>query len=390
MARLTDEHLEIRRTVREFVEREVVPIADALDNAEQEIPMPVIRKMAELGYFGLIFPAEYGGMGLDTLAMAIVTEELSRGWLSVGSVMTRMLITGSLIQAHGTEEQRRRFLPRIAAGELLTAAAFTEPDVGSDTAAMKLRAKRTADGKGYELFGEKTWCTFANRAHVLTVLARTDPDPELRHKGLSILLVEKEPGDAFHPPRLGGSAIPTIGYKGMKSYALGFDGWPCPRENLLGEVEGKGFYQLMATYEYARIQTAARAVGVAQAALEAALRYARERTQFGKPIAEHQVIRHKLAHMATQLEAARQLCYYAAQAKDEGKRCDLEAGEAKAFAAEMAEYVTGEALQVFGGYGYSREYPVQRFWRDARVFRVFEGTSEIQYEVIAKRLLGEG
>ncbi len=384
--RLTEEHLDIRRTVREFVEREIVPIAHDLDNAEKEIPMPVIRKMAELGYFGLIFPAEVGGMGLDTVSMALVTEELSRGWLSVGSVMTRMLITGSLIMANGTEEQKQRFMPRICSGELLTAAAFTEPDVGSDTASMKLRAQKSADGKSYELFGEKTWCTFANRAHILTVLARTNPEA-VKHKGLSILLVPKEPGDDFHPPQLSGSAIPTIGYKGMKSYSLGFDGFPCPAENLLGGVEGKGFYQLMSTYEYARIQTAARAVGVAQAALEAAIKYAKERIQFGKPIGEHQVIRHKLAHMATELEAARQLCYYAARKKDEGKRCDLEAGYAKAFGAEMAERVTSEALQVFGGYGYSREYPVQRYWRDARVFRIFEGTSEIQYEVIAKRLL---
>jgi alkylation response protein AidB-like acyl-CoA dehydrogenase len=387
MTRLSDEHQEIRRSVREFVDREVNPIADELDNAEKEIPMPVIRKMAELGYFGLIFSPDFGGMGLDTLSMAIVTEELSRGWLSVGSVMTRMIITGTLIQAHGTDEQKKKFLPRICSGELLTAAAFTEPDVGSDTASMKLRAVKTGDGRAYELFGEKTWCTFANRAHVLTVLARTNPDAAQKHKGLSILLVEKEPGDDFHPPKLGGSAIPTIGYKGMKSYSLGFDGYACPRENLLGNAEGQGFYQLMATYEYARIQTAARAVGVAQAALDAAIHYAKERIQFGKPIAEHQVIRHKLAHMATELEAARQLCYYAAGAKDEGKRCDLEAGYAKAFAAEMAERVTSEALQTFGGYGYSREYPVQRYWRDARVFRIFEGTSEIQYEVIAKRLL---
>lgn len=385
--RLTEEHEEIRRTVREFVEREVVPIAHELDNAEKEIPTAVIRKMAELGYFGLIFPQEYGGLGLDTVSMAIVTEELSRGWLSVGSVMTRMLITGTLILAHGTDEQKKRFLPRICSGELLTAAAFTEPDVGSDTASMKLRANKTADGKGYELFGEKTWCTFANRAHVLTVLARTNPEATPKHKGLSILLVEKEPGDDFDPPRLAGSPIPTIGYKGMKSYSLGFDGYPCPKENLLGGAEGGGFYQLMATYEYARIQTAARAVGVAQAALEAAIKYARERIQFGKPIADHQVIRHKIAHMATDIEAARQLCYFASGCKDAGKRSDLEAGYAKVFAAEMAERVTSEALQVFGGYGYSREYPAQRFWRDARVFRIFEGTSEIQYEVIAKRLL---
>jgi alkylation response protein AidB-like acyl-CoA dehydrogenase len=383
---LKEEHIQIRDSVREFVEREIKPIADELDNAEKEIPMPIIGKMAELGYFGLIFPVEYGGMGLDTLSMAIVTEELSRGWLSVGSVMTRMIITGTLIMANGTEEQKQKFLPKIASGELLTAAAFTEPDVGSDTAAMKLRA--TLEGDQYKLYGEKTWCTFANRAHVLTVLARTNPDVKPLHKGLSILLVEKTPGDGFHPPELGGSPIPTIGYKGMKSYSLGFDGFPCPKENLLGGVEGKGFYQLMATYEYARIQTAARAVGTAQASYEAALKYAQERIQFGHAISDFQVIRHKLAHAAVEIEAARQLTYYACEKKDSGARSDLEAGMAKVFAAEMAERVTSEMMQVFGGYGYSREYPAQRYWRDARVFRIFEGTSEIQYEVIAKRLLG--
>ena len=383
---LREEHLQIRDSVREFVEREVAPVADELDNAEKEIPMHVIGKMAELGYFGLIFPAEYGGMGLDSLSMAIVTEELSRGWLSVGSVITRMIITGTLIMANGTPEQKKKFLPKIASGEMLTAAAFTEPDVGSDTASMKLRAVK--EGESYKLYGEKTWCTFANRAHVLTVLARTNPDVQPPHKGLSLLLVEKEPGDGFHPPELAGGPIPTIGYKGMKSYSLGFDGYACPRENLLGGEEGRGFYQLMATYEYARIQTAARAVGTAQAAYEAALKYAQERVQFGHPIADFQVIRHKLAHAATEIEAARQLTYYACEKKDSGARSDLEAGMAKVFAAEMAERVTSEMMQIFGGYGYSREYPAQRFWRDARVFRIFEGTSEIQYEVIAKRLLG--
>lgn len=383
---LREEHLQIRESVREFVEREIKPIADELDNAEKEIPLPIIGKMAELGYFGLIFPAEYGGMGLDSLSMAIVTEELSRGWLSVGSVMTRMIITGTLIMANGTEEQKKKFLPKIASGECLTAAAFTEPDVGSDTASMKLRA--VLEGDQYRLYGEKTWCTFANRAHVLTVLARTNSEVKPPHKGLSILLVEKEPGDGFHPPELSGGAIPTIGYKGMKSYSLGFDGFPCAKENLLGGVEGKGFYQLMATYEYARIQTAARAVGTAQASYEAALKYAQERIQFGHPISDFQVIRHKLAHAATEIEAARQLTYYACEKKDSGARSDLEAGMAKVFAAEMAERVTSEMMQIFGGYGYSREYPAQRFWRDARVFRIFEGTSEIQYEVIGKRLLG--
>jgi len=385
MPQLTDVHHEIRRTVREFVDREVSPVADELDNAEAEIPMPIIRKMAELGYFGLIFPERYGGMEMDTVSMAIVTEELSRGWLSVGSVMTRQIITGTLLWQNGTEQQKQRLLPKIASGEVLTAAAFTEPDYGSDTGSFQCRA--TLEGDHYVLRGEKTWCTFANRAHVLTVLARTNPDTSLRHKGLSMLLVEKEPGDGFAPPEMAGSAIPTIGYKGMKSYSVAFDGYETQKDNLLGGEEGKGFYQLMPTYEYARIQTAARAVGVAQASFDAALKYAKERVQFGKPIAEHQVIRHKLAHMATEIEAARQLCYFAAGRKDEGVRADLEAGYAKVFAAEMAERVTSEGLQIFGGYGYSREYPAQRYWRDARVFRIFEGTSEIQYEVIAKRLI---
>jgi (2S)-methylsuccinyl-CoA dehydrogenase len=381
-----EQHAQVRQSVQEFVAREVAPIADELDNAEQEIPMSVIGKMAELGYFGLIFPEKYGGMDLDCLSMAIVTEELSRGWLSVGSVMTRMLITGTLLEAHGTDDQKQRLLTKVCSGELLTAAAFTEPDVGSDAAGVKLRATR--EGNVYKLRGEKTWCTFANRAHLLTVMARTNPEAP-KHKGLSLLLVEKKPGDNFHPPELAGSPIPTIGYKGMKSYSLQFDGYPCPVDNLLGGKEGLGFYQLMATYEYARIQTAARAVGTAQAALDAAIKYAQERIQFDRPIAEFQVIRHKLAHAATEIEAARQLCYFACRKKDEGVRADLEAGMAKVFAAEMAERVTSECLQVFGGYGYSREYPAQRYWRDARVFRIFEGTSEIQYEVIAKRLLGK-
>ncbi len=381
---LTAEHLAIRDSVRAFAENEVTPIADALDNAGEEIPMAVIRKMAELGYYGLIFDSKYGGGGLDTLSMAIVAEELSRAWLSVGSVMTRMIITGALIQQNGTDAQKTKWLPRVCSGEALAAAAFTEPEAGSDAAAVRTRAERKGDR--YVVSGEKTWCTFANRANVLAALVRTDPGAP-KHKGLSILLIEKEPGDGFAPPRLVGGPIPTIGYKGMNSYSLGFDGYEVPAENLLGGVEGQGFYQLMATYEYARIQTAARAVGVAQAAFDAARRYASERRQFDRSIDQFQVIRHKLAHMAVEIEAARQLAHSACAMKDTGKRCDLEAGMAKVFAAEMAERVTSEALQIHGGYGYSREFPVQRYWRDARVFRIFEGTSEIQYDVIAKRLL---
>ena len=385
MALVTAEHEEIRSSVRQFVEAEVKPIANELDRNNQEIPDDILKKMAELGYFGVIFPAEQGGLGLDYISMAIVTEELSRGWLSVGSVMTRNLITGSLISANGTDEQKTRLLPKIARGELLTAAAFTEPDSGSDTASFKTRAVKKGDG--YLLTGSKMWCTFANRAHMLTVMARTDPDVSKRHRGLSLLLFEKTPGDGFMPPQLTGEPIPTIGYHGMRSYGLSFDEAFTPAANLIGGVENRGFYQLMASYEIARIQTAARGLGVAQAAFEAAVKYAKQRTQFGQPIGDFQVIRHKLAHMAVEIEAARQLTYFAASQKDTGKRCDYEAGLAKAFAAEMAERVTREAMQVHGGYGYSMEFDVQRYWRDARVLSIFEGTSEIQYEVIGRRIM---
>lgn len=385
MPLLTEEHVEIRKAVRKFTEEEVVPIAQELDRNNKEIPQDIIKKMAELGYFGLIFPPEYDGIGLDYIAMAIVAEELSRGWLSVGSVMTRSIITGTLLLTHGTEQQKNKYLPGIARGEIMTAAAFTEPDSGSDTGGMKLKATKTKGG--YILHGEKTWCTFANRAHILTVLARTDPDMSKRHKGLSMFLVEKEAGENINHPNISGQPIPTIGYHGMRSYTLSFDECFVPEQNMIGTEENKGFYQLMSTYESARIQTAARAVGVGQAAFEAALKYSKERIQFGQPISNFQAIRLKLSEMASRLEAARQLVYYACSMKDTGKRCDLEAGMAKVVAAEMVEYVTREGMQIFGGYGYSREYPAERFWRDGRVISLFEGTTEIQHEVIARRLI---
>jgi (2S)-methylsuccinyl-CoA dehydrogenase len=380
---LDETHAAMRASVRAFTDREIIPIADEHDNTERPVPDALIEKMAQLGYLGLIFSGEHGGQGLDMLATAVVTEELARGWLAAASIVTRALIAGSLIERHGTDDQRRTLLPAICSGRVLTAAAFTEPDAGSDAAAVALRATREADG-AWALTGAKTWCTFADRARLLTILCRTTPNSE-RHSGLSILLAPKEPG--FSPPTLAGEAIPSIGYRGVTSYSLSFDQWRAPAGSLLGEKLGDGFRQLMATYELARIQTAARAVGVAQAALDAAISYARERRQFGVPIAEHQAIRHKLARVSSEIEAARQLTWYAARRRDTGERCDLEAGQAKAFAAEMVERCTSECLQVFGGYGYSREFPAQRYWRDARVFKIFEGTVEIQYDVIAKRLL---
>ena len=388
MSFITDDHEEFRSAVRKFTDEEIVPIAADIDSYKYpEIPQDIIKKMAEQGYFGVIFPEEYDGLGLDNITLTIVSEELSRGILSVGSVMTRGIITGTLLLSHGTDEQKKKFLPGIARGETMTAAAFTEPDSGSDSGSMITKATKV-DG-GYILNGAKAWCTYANRANFLTVLARTDPDTSKRHKGLSIFLVEKEPGDDIIHPNIKGEPIPTVGYHGMRSYNLALEDVFVPEENLIGGEENKGFYQLMATYESARLQTAARAVGVAQAAFDYALQYSKEREQFGKPISEHQAIRMKLSEMATELEASRQLVYYAASMKDSGKRSDLEAGMAKVKSAKAVEYITREAMQILGGYGYSKEFPVERYWRDARVISIFEGTSEIQHEVIAKSLLNK-
>ena len=387
MPLVTEEHEEFRRAVRRFTEEEIVPIASELDAKNAEIPMEIIQKMAEQGYFGVLFQEEYGGLGLDNITMAIVAEELSKGWLSVGSVMTRGIIMGTLLEAHGTEEQKKKYLPGLAIGQILPAAAFTEPDAGSDSASMRLKATKT-DG-GYLLNGAKAWCTFANRANCLIVLARTDPDASKRHKGLSIFFVDKESGEKIDHPNIKGEPIPTVGYHGMRSYNLAFEDTFVPEENLLSGAENKGFYQLMASYEVARLQTAARAVGVAQAAFDFSLQYSKEREQFGKPICEHQAIRMKLSEMAVELEASRQLVYYAASMKDSGKRCDLEAGMAKVKAAKAVEFITREAMQILGGYGYSKEFPVERYWRDGRVISIFEGTSEIQHEIIAKSILNK-
>ena len=385
MSFVTSDHEEFRNAVRRFTEEEIVPIASELDAKNAEIPMEIITKMAEQGYFGVLFPEEYDGLGLDNITMTIVAEELSKGWLSVGSVMTRGVIMGTLLQAHGTEEQKKKYLPGLATGTILPAAAFTEPDSGSDSASMIMKATKTEGG--YLLNGAKAWCTYANRANVLMVLARTNPDTSLRHKGLSMFFVEKESAEKIVHPNIQGEPIPTVGYHGMRSYNLAFDDVFVPEDSLLGGEENKGFYQLMVSYESARLQTAARAVGVAQAAFDFALQYSKEREQFGVPICEHQAIRMKLSEMKVELEAARQLTYYAASLKDSGKRCDLEAGMAKVKAAKAVEFITREAMQVLGGYGYSKEFPVERFWRDGRVISIFEGTSEIQHEVIAKAIL---
>ncbi len=379
----------IRTQFERFARERVTPFAHDWHLADQLIPMSLIEELAELGVFGLTVPEEFGGLGMGKQAMCIVTEELSRGYIGVGSLSTRSEIAAELIRLGGTEEQKRRYLPKIASGEIIPTAVFTEPDVGSDLASLKTRAI-LEDGH-YRVHGAKNWITHAARADLMTLLVRTDVR-EKGYRGLSMLLAEKPRGSDTAPfpvEGLGGSEIPVLGYRGMKEYALSFDGFRVPRENLLGGVEGQGFKQLMATFESARIQTAARAVGVARNALELALAYARERRQFGKPIFEFPRVHGKLAWMATEIMVARQLTLYAAREKDADRRCDLEAGLAKLLAAAVAWAAADNALQIHGGNGYALEYQISRVLCDARILNIFEGAAEIQAQVIARRLLAE-
>ncbi len=337
--------------------------------------------------FGLTIPEEYGGMGLPKISMCVVSEELSRAYIGVGSLGTRSEIAAELILCGGTEEQKQRFLPKIASGDILPTAVFTEPNTGSDLASLRTRA--TKDGEVWRISGNKTWITHPVRADLMTVLVRTRPE-EPGHKGLSLLLGEKPRGtdaDPFPVAGLSGGEIEVLGYRGMKEYELAFDGFEVPAQNLLGGVEGKGFAQLMQTFESARIQTAARAIGVAQSALDLGLRYGEERIQFGKPLVAFPRVADKLAMMAVEIAIARQITYFAAREKDEGKRCDLEAGMAKLLAARVAWAAADNALQIHGGNGFALEYPVSRVLCDARILSIFEGAAEIQAQVIARRLL---
>ncbi len=383
-----DEDMEaIRTEMRRFGQAEVAPHAHEWHLENAYIPLEIIGQMAELGVFGLTIPEEYGGMGLPKISMCVVSEELSRAYIGVGSLGTRSEIAAELILCGGTEEQKQRFLPRIASGEILPTAVFTEPNTGSDLAS--LRTKAVKDGDTWRIHGNKTWITHPVRADLMTVLVRTKPE-EPGHKGLSLLLGEKPRGtdaDPFPVEGLSGGEIEVLGYRGMKEYELAFDGFAVPKGNLLGGVEGKGFAQLMQTFESARIQTAARAVGVAQAALDVGLRYGEERVQFGKPLVSFPRVADKLAMMAVEIAIARQLTYYAAHQKDEGKRCDLEAGMAKLLAARVAWAAADNALQIHGGNGFALEYPVSRLLCDARILSIFEGAAEIQAQVIARRLL---
>jgi (2S)-methylsuccinyl-CoA dehydrogenase len=373
--------------MRKFAEAQVVPHAQQWHRQNQYIPLDVIAQMSELGVFSLTIPEAYGGMGLGKESMCVVSEELSRGYIGVGSLGTRSEIAAELILGSGTEEQKRKWLPKIASGEVLPTAVFTEPNTGSDLASLRTRAAR--DGNVYKVHGNKTWITHPVRADLMTLLVRTNQN-EKGYRGLSMLLAEKPRGsdaDPFPAQGMTGTEIEVLGYRGMKEYEIAFDGFKVKAENLLGGVEGLGFKQLMATFESARIQTAARAVGVAQAALEEARSYALTRIQFGEAIASFPRVADKIAMMAAEIMIARQLTYYAARQKDSGRRCDLEAGMAKLLAARVAWAAADNAVQIHGGNGFALEFPISRILCDARILNIFEGAAEIQAHVIARRLL---
>ena len=383
-----DEELEmIREQFRRYSLDRIEPVAHEWHLNDELIPMEIIEELAELGVFGLTIPEEYDGLGMSKASMAVVSEELSRGYIGVGSLGTRSEIAAELILCGGTEEQKAHWLPKIASAEILPTAVFTEPNTGSDLGALRTRAVK--EGADYRITGNKTWITHASRTHVMTLLARTDPD-STDHRGLSMFLAEKTPGTDEHPfptEGMSGGEIEVLGYRGMKEYELGFDNFHVKGENLLGGEEGKGFKQLMQTFESARIQTAARAVGVAQAALDVSIQYAQDRKQFGKSLIQFPRVASKLAMMAVETMIARQLTYFSAYEKDNDRRCDLEAGMAKLLGARVAWAAADNGLQIHGGNGFALEYKISRILCDARILNIFEGAAEIQAQVIARRLL---
>jgi (2S)-methylsuccinyl-CoA dehydrogenase len=384
-----DEELEmIREQFRRFSIDRVEPHAHEWHLNDELIPMEIIEELAELGVFGLTIPEELGGFGLTKASMAVVSEELSRGYIGVGSLGTRSEIAAELIICGGTDEQKENWLPKLASGEILPTAVFTEPNTGSDLGALRTRAVKDENGE-YKITGNKTWITHAARTHVMTLLARTNPD-STDHRGLSMFLAEKTPGTdeaPFPTEGMTGGEIEVLGYRGMKEYELGFDNFHVKSENLLGGEEGKGFKQLMQTFESARIQTAARAVGVAQSALDVSMQYALDRKQFGKELINFPRVANKLAMMAVEITVARQLTYFSAFEKDNERRCDLEAGMAKLLGARVAWSAADNGLQIHGGNGFALEYSISRILCDARILNIFEGAAEIQAQVIARRLI---
>jgi alkylation response protein AidB-like acyl-CoA dehydrogenase len=378
--------------VHQFADEQILPNAEHYDH-EDEFPEAIVEQMKELGLFGVTIPEEYGGMGLDLTTYAMIVEELSRGWISISGVINTHFIGSYLLMKFGTEEQRQKYLPRMATGEIRAAFSLSEPELGSDVQAIKTSAKKV-DGDLYEINGQKMWVTNGLRSDLVFVLVKTDPNAEPRHKGFTCFIAEKEPGVAENTGDYAGLTVPPqikkLGYKGVESTELIFDGYRCPAENILGgEAAGlnAGFSQMMDALEVGRVNVAARGVGIAQRALELALRYSQERKAFGKPIAQHQAIEFKLADMATQVEAARLLTRKAARLKDAGVRSDLEAGMAKLFASEAGHFCVEQSLRIHGGYGYSKEYEIERLYRDAPLLLIGEGTSEIQKMVIGRTLL---
>jgi alkylation response protein AidB-like acyl-CoA dehydrogenase len=389
---LTDEQRAITEMVRQFADEQIIPTAEHYDH-EDEFPEPIVEQMKELGLFGVTIPEEYGGMGLDLTTYAMIVEELSRGWISISGIVNTHFIGSYLLMKFGTDDQKQKYLPRMATGELRAAFSLSEPELGSDVAAIKTSAKQTPDGD-YEINGTKMWVTNGLRAGLVFVLVRTDPSAEPKHRGLTCFIAEKEPGVAENTGEYAGFNVPPqikkMGYKGVESTELVFDGYRTPADSILGgEAAGlnRGFPQMMDALELGRVNVAARGVGLAQRALELALRYSQERRAFGKPIAQHQAIQFKLADMATQVEAARLLTRRAARMKDAGERSDIEAGMAKLFASEAGRFCAEESLRIHGGYGYSKEYEIERIYRDAPLLLIGEGTSEIQRMVIGRKLL---
>ncbi|MEM1075637.1 MAG: acyl-CoA dehydrogenase family protein [Pseudomonadota bacterium] len=384
---LVEELEMIRAQFRRYAVEKVEPHAHDWHLNDQLIPLEIIEELAEMGVFGLTIPEEYGGFGLSKASMCVVSEELSRGYIGVGSLGTRSEIAAELILAGGTDAQKEKWLPRLASAETLPTAVFTEPNTGSDLGSLRTRAVK--DGEDYRVTGNKTWITHATRTHIMTLLARTNPETA-DYRGLSMFIAEKTPGteeDPFPTEGMTGGEIEVLGYRGMKEYELGFDNFFVKGENLLGGEEGKGFKQLMETFESARIQTAARAVGVAQSALDIGMQYAQDRKQFGKALIDFPRVSGKLAMMAVEIMIARQLTYFSAFEKDEGRRCDVEAGMAKLLGARVAWAAADNALQIHGGNGFALEYKISRVLCDARILNIFEGAAEIQAQVIARRLL---
>jgi len=383
----TDEQKAITEMVRQFADNEIIPVAEEYDH-EDKFPEPIVEQMKELGLFGVTIPEEYGGMGLDLTTYAMIVEELSRGWISISGVVNTHFIGSYLLMKFGTEEQKDHFLPRMATGEIRAAFSLSEPEVGSDVQGIKSTAKKT-DGGNWELNGQKMWVTNGLLSGLVFVLAKNDPKADPRYKGMTCFICEKEPGVDKVPGLTIPPKIKKMGYKGVESTELVFDGFAVSEDRVLGGPDGvgQGFVQMMDALEVGRVNVAARGVGVAQRALELALRYSQERKAFGKPIAQHQAISFKLAEMGTRVEAARLLTMKAARLKDAGERSDLEAGMAKLFASESAKENAEECLRIHGGYGYSKEYEIERIYRDAPLLLIGEGTSEIQKMVIGRKLL---